>query len=88
MVVHEDGKPPDVIFPDGRVGALRVTSFGPDGTTVGVDEGIAVFRRLPGGTLVHVVSGLPLDEAATVLTGNSQSWNWELVELPTLTFWI
>jgi len=95
IIVHDDGKPTEVVLPDGRIGVLFPRSS---------DEGErifygkpevhrGVFRRTPDGGEHYLFAGFTLDEARERLTGPDSDFyqynaeSWELVERTTVTFW-
>jgi hypothetical protein len=95
VIVHDDGRPTEVILPDGRIGLLfpRASDEG-EGIFYGkpeVDRG--VFRQMADSTWKYVVAGHTIEEARRELTDPNSplhqygAESWELVERTTVTFW-
>lgn len=95
VIVHDDGRPTEVILPDGRIGVLfpRASDEGEDIFYGKPQVGEAVFRQMADGKERCVIHGLTIEEARKELTdpnGDLHQYGaegWELVERTTVTFW-
>lgn len=95
VIVHDDGRPTEVILPDGRIGVLfpRASDEGEDIFYGKPHVGEAVFRQMADGKEKYVVAGYTTELARKELTDpdcNLHEYgaeSWELVERTTVTFW-
>ena len=95
VIVHDDGRPTEVILPDGRIGVLfpRASDEGKDIFYGAPGIGKGVFRQMASGKERYVVAGCTTEQARKELTdpnGNLHEYGaegWELVERTTVTFW-
>lgn len=95
VIVHDDGKPTEVILPDGRIGLLfpRASDEGKDVFYGKPEVHRAVFRQMADGKEMYVLAGCTIEEARKELakvTGDFNQYGaegWTLVERTTVTFW-
>lgn len=95
VMTHDDGRPTEVITPDGRIGLLFPRADD-DGKSIfyghpEVNKG--VFRVHPDGKQDFILGGISVDEIRKLLADDKStlfqpgSDDWELVEQTTVTFW-
>jgi hypothetical protein len=95
VIVHDDGRPTEVILPDGRMGLLfpRADDNGENMFYGAPEIGKGVFRKTPDNRESFVLAGVTPEEARKELTdpnGDLHQYgagSWELVERTTVTFW-
>ena len=95
VLVHDDGRPTEVILPDGRIGFLvpRASDEGKDVFYGSPEVHRAVFRQMADGKEMYVLAGLTPEEARKELTDPNSDLHqygaegWTLVERTTVTFW-
>jgi len=94
VLVHDDGRPTEVVTPDSRLGVLfpRESDIG-TGVFYGAPEiNKAVFRRHENGDETFIIGGMsPEDVREQMLANGSLNWepgceDWVLVERVTVTF--
>lgn len=95
VMAHDDGRPTEVITPDGRIGLLfpRPSDDG-EGIFYGRPEvSKAVFRIHPDGKEEFIIGGLSVEDVRKeIFSKNSYGYrpgceDWELVERLTVTFY-
>ena len=94
VIVHDDGRPTEVVTPDSQMGVLFPRA-GDDGDLFyGKPEVLkAVFRKHEDGKLTFVVGGMSVEQVRDQMLANgSLSWepgceDWVLVERVTVTLW-
>jgi hypothetical protein len=95
VLVHDDGRPTEVILPDGRAGLLfpRASDEGKDVFYGKPEVHRGVFRQMADGTETYVLAGCTIEEARKELTDPNSDFHqygaegWNLVERVTVTFW-
>lgn len=95
VLVHDDGRPTEVILPDGRVGLLypRADDNGENMFYGAPEISKGVFRKTPDNRESFVLGGVTPEEARKELTDPNSDLHqygaasWELVERVTVTFW-
>ena len=95
VIVHDDGRPTEVILPDGRIGVLfpRASDEGENIFYGKPQVGEAVFRQMADGKERCVIHGLTTEEARKELTDPDSNLHeygaegWKRVERTTVTFW-
>jgi|LauGreDrversion2_6_1035139.scaffolds.fasta_scaffold77075_2 hypothetical protein len=95
VMTYDDGRPTEVITPDGRLGLLfpRAEDDGVEIFYGHPELNKAIFRVHPDGKETFIVGGMTVDEVRDqVIANGSLNWepgceDWELVERVTVTFW-
>ena len=95
VMTHDDGKPTEVITPDGRLGLLfpRAEDDGKEIFYGHPEVNKAVFRVHPDGKETFIVGGMTVDEVRRLMADDKStlfqpgSEDWEIVEQTTVTFW-
>ncbi len=89
VIVHDDGRPTEVMLPDGRLGVLFPrSSDDSDHIFYGMPViGGAVFHRMENGSEDFIFRDVSLDEARKELLYRKEDIEgWDLVERTTVTF--
>ena len=94
VIVHDDGRPTEVVTPDSQMGVLFPRASDEGTLFYGKPEvNRAVFRQHDDGTLTFVVGGMTVEEVRREILGKG-GFNWEpgcedwvLVERVTVTLW-
>jgi len=95
IIVHDDGKPVEVLTQDGKLGILfpRASDDGEDMFYGEPSVNKAVFRVMPDGKEKFLIGGMTADEVRKeILSKDSHNYvpgceDWDLVERNTVTFW-
>ena len=94
VIVHDDGRPTEVVTPDSQMGVLFPRSSDEGDLFNGKPEvNKAVFRQHEDGKLTFIIGGMTVEEVRDQLLANgSLNWepgceDWVLVERVTVTFW-
>ena len=95
VIVHDDGRPTEVILPDGRIGLLypRADDNGENMFYGAPEIGKGVFRKFADNSESYVIAGVTPKEARKELTDPDSNLHeygaegWDLVERTTVTFW-
>ena len=85
VIVHDDGRPTEVVTPDSQMGVLFPRA-GDDGDLFyGKPEVLkAVFRKHEDGKMTFLVGGMSVEEVRNWQPGSE---DWVLEERVTVTFW-
>lgn len=94
LIVHDDGRPAEVVTPDSQLGVLFPRSSDDEDLYYGKPEVLkAVFRQHEDGKLTFIIGGMSVNEVRDqILANGSLNWepgceDWVLVERVTVTFW-
>lgn len=94
VIVHDDGRPTEVVTPDSQMGVLFPRASDEGDLFYGAPEvNKAVFRQHEDGKLTFIIGGMTVkDVREQMLANGSLSWepgceDWVLVERVTVTLW-